>query len=665
MLFERFVSKERGEPPDIDVDFEHERREEVIQYIYRRYGRGRAALAATLITYRRRSALRDAGKALGLEPDAIDRLLRQLAWWDAGLPDERVREAGLDPQSPPLRSMLELVPQLIGFPRHLSQHVGGFVISRGPLARLVPIENAAMAERSVIQWDKDDLDALGLLKVDVLGLGMLSVIRRAFALVARHRGRQWTLGNLPAEDPAVYEMLCRADTIGVFQIESRAQMNMLPRLRPRCFYDLVIEVALVRPGPIQGEMVHPYLKRRQGREAVTYPSAAVRAVLARTLGVPIFQEQVIRLAMVAAGFSAGDADALRRAIGAWRKRDTLARFRQKLLTGMTDRGYTPRFAEQIYAQIQGFGEYGFPESHAASFALLVYVSAWLKRHEPAAYLCALLNAQPMGFYAPAQLIQDGRRHGVEVHPVDVGHSNRESTLEASAGAPAVRLGLHLVKGLSRQGAERVAVERPFRDVPDLVRRARLTRSDQEALAAAGALSGLAGDRHTARWQVLGSEASLPLFPEPAFSESAPPLPTPGEGADLIADYASLGFTLGRHPLALLRPRLRRMGCIPADRLAARRHGSRIQLMGLVITRQHPARARHTLFLTLEDETGVANLIVQERETRRYHRAVVGGRLLRVYGELRREGEVINVVTRHLEDHTHLLGGLQTKSRDFC
>ncbi|MBX9605371.1 MAG: error-prone DNA polymerase, partial [Gammaproteobacteria bacterium] len=445
MLFERFISKERNEPPDIDVDFEHERREEVIQYVYRRYGRERAALAATVITYRLRSAVRDVGKALGMSLEQVERLAGNLYWWDRGqLIEARLREVGFDPTNPVIARLVNLVGQILGFPRHLSQHVGGFVISDQPLHELVPIENAAMAERTVIQWDKDDLDALGLLKVDCLCLGMLSAIRRSFDLIEGFDGRRLTMASVPAEDPATYEMIQHADTVGVFQIESRAQMAMLPRLKPRCYYDLVIEIAIIRPGPIQGEMVHPYLRRRNGEEAVDYPSEAVRGVLARTLGVPLFQEQVIKLAMVAAGFTPGEADHLRRSMAAWKRNGGLEHFRERLLSGMRERGYAEDFAERIFHQIEGFGEYGFPESHSASFALLAYVSAWLKRHEPAAFLAALLNSQPMGFYGPSQLIQDARRHGVEVRPPDVQVSGWESGLEPvqpGARAAAVRLGL--------------------------------------------------------------------------------------------------------------------------------------------------------------------------------------------------------------------------------
>jgi error-prone DNA polymerase len=710
MLFERFVSKERDEPPDIDVDFEHERREEVIQYIYQRYGRERAALTATVITYRRRSALRDVGKALGLSLDQIDRLSSVLAWWDRGLPPERVREAGLDPDSPVVQQVLWLADELRGFPRHLSQHVGGFVISRGPLARLVPIENAAMeagpagalghadadpvadepaglrpleVARTVIQWDKDDLDAMGLLKVDVLALGMLSAVRRCLDLLARHRGRRLGLADIPAEDPATYAMIQQADTVGVFQIESRAQMTMLPRLRPACFYDLVIEVAIVRPGPIQGDMVHPYLRRRQGLEPVTYPSAAVEDVLRRTLGIPIFQEQVIKLAMVAAGFSAGEADGLRRAMAAWKRKGGMEPFERKLKAGMRERGYSDDFAERIYQQILGFGEYGFPESHSASFALLAYVSAWLKCHEPAAFACALLNSQPMGFYAPSQIVQDVRRHGVEIRPVDVLHSEWDCTLEATgepdAAQPfllpqgegmkahlALRLGLRLVQGLSASGAERIAAAcraRPFSSVPDLAQRAQLTRRDVDTLAAAGALASLAGHRRQARWQALGSEPTLPLFEQLHFDEEQPALRTPSEAEDIVEDYASTGLTLGRHPLALLRERLRRSGNVAAEQLAVFDDGRLVRLTGLVTSRQHPG-AGGTVFITLEDETGVANVIVWKDRVERYRREVLQSRLLEVRGRLQKESGVIHLIAARLIDRTELLGQLQTSSRDF-
>jgi error-prone DNA polymerase len=694
MLFERFVSKERNEPPDIDVDFEHERREEVMQYIYGKYGRERAALAATLITYRRRSAIRDVGKALGLSLDQVTRLSGNLAWWE--LAAERIREAGLDPDNPVLRRLVVLVEQLVGFPRHLSQHVGGFVIARDVLSKLVPIENAAMAERTVIQWDKDDLDALGLLKIDVLALGMLSAVRRAFDLIHGYRGLHLArlshhpstaaadplavnggetgrldMATVPAEDPATYEMISRGDTVGVFQIESRAQMSMLPRLKPRCFYDLVIEIAIVRPGPIQGQMVHPYLRRRQGLDPVSYPSEAVRGVLERTLGVPIFQEQVIKLAMVAAGFSAGEADGLRRAIGAWRRKGTLHLFRERLLRGMRERGYPQAFSEQIYQQILGFGEYGFPESHSASFALIAYVSAWLKRHEPAAFTAALLNSQPMGFYGPSQLVQDARRHGVEVRPVDVCASARDCTLEAppfNGGRPPLRLGLRLVQGLGEAAAERIPTarrERPFESVDDLARRAALDIRQLDALADAGALRTLAGHRHRARWAALGVEAPLPLLTDAAPAEADPLLPAPGAGEDCVADYRATGLTLGAHPLALLRGRLRRAGGLTARDLLARPHGRHVRHIGLVITRQHPASANGTIFLTLEDETGTVNAIVWPGLVDRYRREVLQGRLLEIRGELQREQGVVHLVVHRLVDRSPWLGALVTPSRDFC
>ncbi|MGB5102285.1 MAG: error-prone DNA polymerase, partial [Steroidobacteraceae bacterium] len=542
LLFERFISRERNEPPDIDVDFEHERREEAIQYVYGKYGRHRAALTATVICYRPRSALRDVAKALGLDPLQVNALARSMQWWDGSSIDEgRVREAGLDPASPVLARVIALARTLLGFPRHLSQHVGGFVIARDLLEELVPVENAAMADRTVIQWDKDDLDALGLLKVDLLGLGMLSAIRRSFDLIEGFRGRRWTLASVPAEDPAVYEMIGHGDTMGVFQIESRAQMAMLPRLKPATYYDLVIEVAIIRPGPIQGDMVHPYLRRRGGLEPVSYPSPEVEGVLKRTLGVPIFQEQVMQLAVVAAGFTPGEADQLRRAMAAWKRKGGLGHFEERLIRGMRERGYAEEFAKQIFRQILGFGEYGFPESHAASFALLVYVSSWLKRHEPAAFAAALINSQPMGFYAPSQLAQDARRHGVEVRAADVRESDWDCTLERrSDGGPALRLGLRIVKGLSRAAALRLVAardENAFDSVQDLAERAMLERRELGCLAAAGALAGIAGHRHRAAWNVAGVESPLPLMPQPRVPEGIPLLRAPREGEDIVADYA--------------------------------------------------------------------------------------------------------------------------------
>ncbi len=671
MLFERFISKERNEPPDIDVDFEHERREEVLQYIYAKYGRERAALAATVITYRLRSAVRDVGKALGMSVEQVERLSGNLYWWDRGNDmSARLREVGFDPDNPIIRRVVMLVGEILGFPRHLSQHVGGFVISDQPLSELVPIENAAMAERTVIQWDKDDLDALGLLKVDCLCLGMLSAIRRSFDLIQDFDGRRLTMAGIPAEDPKTYEMIQHADTVGVFQIESRAQMAMLPRLKPRCYYDLVIEIAIIRPGPIQGEMVHPYLRRRNGEEAVEYPSEEVRGVLERTLGVPLFQEQVIKLAMVAAGFTPGEADHLRRSMAAWKRSGGLEHFRQRLLDGMRARGYQEAFAERIFHQIEGFGEYGFPESHSASFALLAYVSAWLKRHEPAAFVCALLNSQPMGFYAPAQLIQDAVRHGVEVRAVDVLVSEWESTLEDRApGArqAVVRLGLGRIKGLKQEAAARIVAARgqgAFTDVTDLACRAGLDRGTVRVLSQGGALATLVGNRHHASWAALGIETPLEVLPEARIREAAPLLRTPGEGEDIVADYAKLGFTLGRHPLALLREHLHRRRCLTAADIASAEPGQRIRTAGLVISRQRPGTATGVVFVTLEDETGIINLIVWANLVEAQRRELLHAQLLGVVGEVQRDGEVVHVIAQRLSDHSPLLGRLKAASRDF-
>jgi error-prone DNA polymerase len=669
LLFERFISRERNEPPDIDVDFEHERREEVIQYLYAKYGRQRAALTATVICYRPRSALRDVAKALGLDPLQVAALARSMQWWDGSrIDEERVREAGLDPASPVLTRVLALARALLGFPRHLSQHVGGFVIARDLLEELVPVENAAMPDRTVIQWDKDDLDALGLLKVDVLGLGMLTAIRRAFDLVERYGGRRWTLATVPAEDPAVYDMIGHADTVGVFQIESRAQMAMLPRLKPRTYYDLVIEVAIIRPGPIQGDMVHPYLRRRNGLEPVTYPSADVAGVLERTLGVPIFQEQVMQLAIVAAGFTPGEADALRRAMAAWKRKGGLGHFEERLIRGMRERGYADDFAQRIFQQILGFGEYGFPESHAASFALLVYVSAWLKRHEPAAFAAALINSQPMGFYAPSQLVQDARRHGVEVRAVDVLASDWDCTLERGPdGTAALRLGLRVAKGFPEAAARRVEAARAqggFADVQALAARAQLDRRELGCLAASGALAPLAGHRHRAAWNVAGVEAPLGLMPEPRIAEGIPLLRPPREGEDIVADYAHTGLTLRRHPLALLRRRLEARGFVTAAGLRGLAHGASVRAAGLVITRQRPGSAQGVTFVTLEDETGSINLVVWRDVAERQRRALVGSRLMGVAGELQVEEGVLHVVVRRIADLSRWLGTLTAPSRDF-
>ena len=675
MLFERFISKERNEPPDIDVDFEHERREEVIQYIYGKYGRERAALAATVICYRTRSALRDVGKALGLDLAQVDKLARGMQWWDGQRIDpDRIRASGFDPEDPVIARLIALAAEILGFPRHLSQHVGGFVIARGRLDELVPIENAAMPDRTVIEWDKDDLDALGLLKVDVLGLGMLSALRRTFQLINEFGGSSAAPGELdlatvPGEDKAVYEMICRADTTGVFQIESRAQMSMLPRLRPQNYYDLVIEVAIVRPGPIQGEMVHPYLRRRSGEEAVTYPSEAVEAVLKRTLGVPIFQEQVMQLAIVAAGFSPGEADRLRRAMAAWKRKGGLEPFQRQLIDGMRERGYPESFAHQIFKQILGFGEYGFPEAHAASFALLVYTSAWLKAYEPAAFCAALINSQPMGFYAPAQLVRDARTHGVEVRAVDVASSDWDCSLERRTdGRPALRLGLRLVKHLSIEGATRLLAARAtraFDSIADLAERGELERRDLEALAAADALSCLAGHRHRALWQVSGVERALPLLPAAtAQEEGIPLLRAPREGQDIVADYGSTGLTLRRHPLCLLREKLRRRGVLPTQELWEQPNGKQVITAGLVITRQRPGSAGGVTFVTMEDETGYVNLIVWNSVAVAQRAALLESRLLEVQGKLQREGDVQHVIAQRLTNLSALLGDLTVASRNF-
>ncbi|MFJ1253685.1 error-prone DNA polymerase [Cupriavidus sp. CuC1] len=670
LLFERFISKERGEPPDIDVDFEHQRREEVIQYLYAKYGRDRAALAAAVATYRPRSALRESGKALGVDPAIVDIVAKAHHWFDTKEDLlKRFAESGVDTESELTQRWANMAMQLLGFPRHLSQHSGGFVLARGKLSRLVPIENAAMPERSVIQWDKDDLDAVGLLKVDVLALGMLSAIRQALDLVSEQRGEVFELQDIPAEDPATYEMLCHADSVGVFQVESRAQMSMLPRLRPRTFYDLVIEVAIVRPGPVQGGMVHPYLRRRQGKEAVSYPSPAMEQALSRTLGVPIFQEQVMQVAMLAAGFTAGEADQLRRAMAAWKRKGGLERYYDRIVSGMLERGYEREFAESIFRQIQGFGEYGFPESHAASFALLVYASAWLKCHEPAVFLCALLNSQPMGFYSPSQLVQDGQRHGVEVLPADVSVSGWDSTLEPRAsGKPAVRLGLSLLRGMRQEAARRVEqarAVRPFDTTTDLARRAGLDRHDMQVLAAGNALRMLAGNRREALWQALVAVPDKDLLRPADITEENPSLRAPSEGEEIVADYRATGLTLNRHPLALLRSQLAARRFETAATLATFQNRKLARGCGLVTVRQRPGTAKGVLFMTIEDETGTVNVIVWPSVMEQFRKEVLGARLVGVYGQWQCEGEVRHLVAQRLVDLTALLGGLETSSRNFC
>ena len=717
VLFERFISKERNEAPDIDVDFEHARREEVIQYVYDKYGRDRAAMTAEVICYRSKSAVRDVGKALGLSLDRVDRLAKSFEHYnDNDKLAARFREAGLAPQSRIGRQLVALVRQLIDFPRHLSQHVGGLVITRGALCELCPIENASMPNRTVIEWDKDDLDSLGILKVDCLALGMLTAIQKCFDLVERHYDRTLTLANVPAEDPAVYEMVSRADTIGVFQIESRAQMAMLPRLKPNCFYDLVIEVAIVRPGPIQGDMVHPYLRRRSGEERVEYPDERIRAVLEKTMGVPIFQEQAMRLAVVAAGFTPGEADQLRRAMGAWRRPGVIDQFHKKLIDGMQANGYPAEFAERVFRQIRGFGEYGFPESHAASFALLVYVSAWIKRYYPDVFAAALLNSQPMGFYAPAQLVADARKHGVEVLPADVNFSDWDCTLEDSSEAentlasasrgckppdcfttsdpirgltpPArlvsLRLGLRIIAGLSQSYAERIVHargERPFRSVEELARRTGLSSSVLARLSRADAFHSLGLDRRSALWQSLPEQKTLPLFDDfpvdqpnveeqPNVPEQQSPeepevaLPSLSPLEEVVADYRTHGLSLRDHPVKFIRAGLRQLRALSATELAARSHGEPVRVAGLVLMRQRPATASGITFVTLEDETGIVNLIVRPEVWERYHHIARRSQTLLARGTVQRRDEVIHVFVERLYDLSEMLADVATKSRDF-
>jgi error-prone DNA polymerase len=670
MLFERFISRERNEPPDIDVDFEHERREEVIQYIFGKYGRERAALAATVICYRAKSAVRDVAKALGLPADQVEQLARVFAWWDGAEPlDERLRERGFDPASAVLRRVLAVTRELLDAPRHLSQHVGGFVISEAPLHHLVPVENAAMAERTIIQWDKDDLETLGLLKVDCLALGMLTCVSKCLALLQKERGLRLTPATIPPDDPPTYAMIQRADTVGVFQIESRAQMSMLPRMKPANYYDLVIEVALVRPGPIQGDMVHPFLRRRQGLEPVHYPSEELKKVFERTLGVPLFQEQVMQMAIVAAGFTPGEADQLRRSMAAWKRRGGLEYFRERVLSGMAGRGYPPDFAVQVFEQIKGFGSYGFPESHSASFALIVYVSCWLKCHHPEAFCCAMLNSQPLGFYSPDQLVQDARRHGIAVRPVDVRFSDWDCTLEdvREGERGAIRLGLRGIAGFREDSARRVVAAReaqgPFHDVAGLCERALLDERDRALLAEAGALKGLAGHRHRARWAVGGIERQLPLFG--TVPEQRVQLPVPDPWQELRADYGSLGLSLGRHPLSMLRKQLAARRCRRSRELPPLAHGTPVRLAGLVTLRQRPETASGVTFVTLEDEDGLFNVVVWRHVAERQRRILLEARLLQVEGRLESAEGVQHLIAERLHDLSPLLGGMEgPRSRDF-
>ncbi|MCJ0763500.1 error-prone DNA polymerase [Variovorax terrae] len=717
-LLERFISEDRrNEPPDIDVDFEHERREEVIQYIYAKYGRERAAIAAVVIGYRTRSAIRDVGKALGLDEPLIDACTKDHQWFDDALASQRLatlaQQAGTPLDARQAQLWVELTHQLIGFPRHLSQHVGGFVLTQTRLTRLVPVENASMVDRSVIQWDKDDLEDMGLMKVDVLALGMLSAIRRCLDFVSQRRGQSFTRYDIGAEDEETYDMICRADTVGVFQIESRAQMSMLPRLKPRIFYDLVVEVAIVRPGPISGGMVHPYLQARRRKEqnlAIEYERSSLESAaepprlqkaLERTLGIPIFQEQVMEIAMIAAGFSATEADALRRGMAAWKRTGDVKRFGPRLIDGMLARGYTLEFAQRIFQQIQGFGEYGFPESHAYSFALLAYESSWLKRHEPECFLAALLNSQPMGFYTPSQLIQDAQRHGVQVLPADVSHSDWDCTLEtaptaatATARGVAVRLGLRLVGRLGKEAAQRVPAARaqaPFTSTEDLGQRAQLDARDLDALAAADALQSLSGHRRQQVWDAAAQHRAPALLRGAPVNEEALWLAPAPEAEEITFDYAATGLTLRRHPLALLRPKLARRGLLNADELKALPHGRWASACGLVTVRQQPQTAKGTIFVTLEDETGPVNVIVWRHVREQQREALLKSRLLAVRGIWQRDdpqrdgsqwdeqpldgqprsadrgGQVCHLIAHRLLDLTPLLGrlgGQSGKSRDF-
>ncbi|MET3140033.1 error-prone DNA polymerase [Undibacterium sp. GrIS 1.2] len=669
LLFERFISKERNEPPDIDVDFEHQRREEVIQYIYNKYGRMRAALTAVVISYRPRSVLRDVGKALGIDLSVVEKVAKASHGW-GGRSDLRARlsACGFDPDSPIAEKWCELADKLMKFPRHISQHPGGFVISHTKLSRLVPVENAAMANRSIVQWDKDDLDAVGLLKIDILALGMLSCIRRALELVSEQRGERFELHDIPAEDAATYDMICQADTVGVFQIESRAQMSMLPRLRPRQFYDLVIEVAIIRPGPIQGGMIHPYLRRRQGIDPVEYPSPAMESVLSRTLGIPIFQEQVMQIAMVAAGFSAGEADRLRRAMAAWKRKGGLDQFEDKLMAGMAERGYSEEFASSIVGQIRGFAEYGFPESHAASFALLAYASSWLKCHEPAAFLAALLNSQPMGFYTPSALVQDAKRHQVEVRPLDVCISTWEASLEPTVGqSMAVRLGLNHIRGLEQDAGFRIVEARairPFSDTNDLAGRANLNAGHLQALAGANALVSLVGNRRQALWHAVASVPGKGLLRSAPIVEDVLQLKEPSEAQSIVADYRHTGLTLGRHPLSLLRDQLTSMRLMSSAVLNGYEDGRLARGCGIVTVRQRPQTAKGVVFVTLEDEDGTVNVICWPDLVEKQRTILLGATMLGVYGKWQNQNNVRHLVAMYLVDLSPMIASLAVASRDF-
>jgi error-prone DNA polymerase len=693
-LFERFVSIERNEPPDIDVDFEHERREEVMQYIYKKYGRERTGLAATVITYRSRSALREVGKVFGLLEDTVSALSGAVWGWASGkLPDHEVRRAGLDPAEPTMRRILDLAAEIAGFPRHLSQHVGGFVITNDRLDQIVPIANAAMEARTTVEWDKDDLNALRILKVDVLALGMLTCIRRAFEFMEKHYGHKPSIADLRREeDKAIYDMLSRADSLGVFQVESRAQMSMLPRLQPREFYDLVVEVAIVRPGPIQGGMVHPYLRRRQKIDKEEYPSPKLEAVLKKTMGVPLFQEQAMKIAIDGAGFKPGEADELRRAMATFRRMGTIDKLKDRFINGMISNGYRREFAERCFSQIEGFGDYGFPESHAASFAILVYVSAWLKCHYPDVFCAAILNSQPMGFYAPAQLVRDAREHGIEVRPVDINASSWDCTLEEDEGdaaarlhprhismknaihsTHAVRLGFRQINGLSKDNAEALvdARDKGYDSVRDLWLRSGLTRAAIERLADADAFRSIGLDRREALWAARGlggDKTRLPLFDTAALADlrreadfALPPMPV---GEHVVNDYRYLSLSLKAHPLSFLRLRLAERAVAPNESLAETASGQKVMVSGLVLVRQRPGTANGVIFMTIEDETSIANVIVWPKIFERFRPVVLGARLVAVTGKLQSESGVIHVVADRIEDLTPMLAILSEDAGDL-
>ena len=674
VLFERFISRERDEPPDIDVDFEHERREEVIQYIYQKYTRQRAALAATVITYRSRSAIRDVGKALGLEPTLIDYLAKSLAWWDrTGDLVKRIEAVGLKPQQKLLLQFFALVQQILGFPRHLSQHVGGFVITQDKISELVPMENASMPDRTVIQWDKEDLEAMNLLKVDVLALGMLTALHKALDHVHEYDPAIKNLEDIPREDKATYDMLSRGDSIGVFQVESRAQMSMLPRLKPACFYDLVVEIAIVRPGPIQGDMVHPYLRRRDGIDPVTYESPDIEHVLKPTLGVPIFQEQAIRLAMVAAGFSGGEADQLRRAMASWGKNGNLLQFEDKFIQGMLKNNYPLDFARRLFEQIKGFGGYGFPESHSASFALLCYASSWLKYHHPAAFYCSLLNSQPMGFYSPSQLIQDARRHNIKILPLDINISDYDNKLEATgndkSGSPVrgIRLGFSRIKSLDTAKAKIIGQARqnkPFTSLDDLAWRAGLSSADLQILASADALHSISGNRHQSRWQAAAVSPHSELLKDTLFDNAQLTTRAPSIEKDVTTDYQMTGLTLRAHPMALLRNEYPFNRCKKQSELEQVGNKRFVQVAGLVTGRQRPGTAKGTIFVTLEDETGNINVVVWKSTQELFRQELLTSQLLMVKGRLETKDSVIHVIAGRLYDYSDRLQNFNLKSRDF-